>query len=226
MHKIVYFLAAGGLLVVIGIGESSVSSRVLEDTEPNFDVTPVVEIRRLDRTHARGPNGRPPNGLILAAWSDGRVIWSNDLFQGGPPFWSGEVDSSEICKALAIIDSAATSLRRSGSSTADFSVCLGSFWVQRGDRREFLLISSRERFDDLLRHSISNSLRDGSIHRAKEDSVVQKVELGDFEALSQEIEDYLWMALVKFHLGKLIPKNRYPFVTDLNGLFTKLQFGK
>ena len=39
--------------------------------------------------------------MILAAWTDGRVIWSNDRLNGGPPFRQGRIDPKRVTAELA-----------------------------------------------------------------------------------------------------------------------------
>jgi hypothetical protein len=38
--------------------------------------------------------------LIVAAWPDGRVIWSTDPVEGGPPYRSGRTDPAAIARLL------------------------------------------------------------------------------------------------------------------------------
>src|SRR5262249_28647215 len=40
-------------------------------------------------------------GLILAAWPDGRVIWSGDRLRGGAPYRAGQVEPKKVAALLA-----------------------------------------------------------------------------------------------------------------------------
>jgi hypothetical protein len=48
----------------------------------------------------------PQNGprLILGLWSDGHIVWSRDQVHGGPPYRSGEIESSDLERLLADLD--------------------------------------------------------------------------------------------------------------------------
>jgi len=45
--------------------------------------------------------GRRPEALILAAWPDGRVMWSEDVIHGGPPYHERQARPQDIEQALA-----------------------------------------------------------------------------------------------------------------------------
>jgi hypothetical protein len=45
--------------------------------------------------------GRRPEALVLAAWPNGRVLWSEDAIRGGPPYRERLARPQEIDQALA-----------------------------------------------------------------------------------------------------------------------------
>jgi len=49
-----------------------------------------------------GASGGPY--IILAAWPDGHVVWSEDRLQGGPPYQSANVDPQKIGALLALFE--------------------------------------------------------------------------------------------------------------------------
>ena len=42
-----------------------------------------------------------PTTVILAAWADGRVVWSGDRLRGGPPYKEGRVEPKKVAALLA-----------------------------------------------------------------------------------------------------------------------------
>ena len=51
--------------------------------------------------------GRPSGGgpkLILAAWGDGYVVWSQDRLQGGEPYLAGQVSPARVSAVLERVE--------------------------------------------------------------------------------------------------------------------------
>lgn len=34
--------------------------------------------------------------VVIAVWEDGRVVWSKDTIEGGPPYWVGKIEPSKL----------------------------------------------------------------------------------------------------------------------------------
>jgi hypothetical protein len=67
---------------------------------PIFDAESVLAVYRTDH-RLLGDGG---NTIILAAWPDGLIVWSNDRVQGGPPYRAGRVDPKRVSALLARFD--------------------------------------------------------------------------------------------------------------------------
>src|SRR5262249_23693310 len=67
---------------------------------PITEADAVAAIYRED--WGRASTGGP--AIILAAWPDGRVVWSGDRLRGGAPYRGGRVDPQRVSALLARFD--------------------------------------------------------------------------------------------------------------------------
>jgi hypothetical protein len=77
-------------IVVLGAAPGAGNPRPISEAEN------VVAIYTQDRGLASAGSA----GLILAAWSDGRVVWSEDRVQGGPPYLAGQLAPGRVAAVL------------------------------------------------------------------------------------------------------------------------------
>jgi hypothetical protein len=42
--------------------------------------------------------------IILAIWSDGKIVWSSDRLNGGPPYLSGQIDPEKVASLLSDLE--------------------------------------------------------------------------------------------------------------------------
>ncbi len=38
----------------------------------------------------------PGSAVVIAVWDDGRIVWSKEPIEGGPPYWVGKVELSKL----------------------------------------------------------------------------------------------------------------------------------
>lgn len=44
------------------------------------------------------------NRVQVAAWSDGRIVWSHDLKRGGSPYFTGKVDPAKVLEVYRVLE--------------------------------------------------------------------------------------------------------------------------
>lgn len=105
-----------------------------------IDIDPCITIIR------RWGNARITGKLILAVWKDGRVVWSEDLFEGGRPFQCGIIPVERVEQFVATIKSATWF---SGGPTLEVnpSHCFTTVYFSQTQSWHI----DRYRFDDWLR---------------------------------------------------------------------------
>ena len=52
----------------------------------------------------------PTHSLIVAAWNDGTVVWSEDPLRGGPPYWEASIPPIRIEQTMTLVRSRAAML--------------------------------------------------------------------------------------------------------------------
>ena len=72
-----------------------------ESIRPITDADSVFAI--YVQSYGLGTNGRAPDRLIFAAWPDGRVIWSENLTQGGKPYRTAIIHPATLEKVFTAI---------------------------------------------------------------------------------------------------------------------------
>lgn len=76
--------------------------------EPAETTRPITDADSILTVYTQGlglaSNGRAPQRLVFAAWPDGRVIWSEDQTQGGPPYRTATIHPARLEKALVTIN--------------------------------------------------------------------------------------------------------------------------
>ncbi|MFB3894692.1 MAG: hypothetical protein ACE14V_00155 [bacterium] len=85
------------ILIIAILGGTVVFGSEQIPTINGDTVRPVIAVWREDlglQTQNRGPF------LITAIWQDGKIIWSKDSIQGGPPYYQGQIDTKVLDKAL------------------------------------------------------------------------------------------------------------------------------
>lgn len=48
-----------------------------------------------------GMGERDPESLVVAIWTDGRVVWSKDRLNGGAPYLAGRIDAEDVRSLLS-----------------------------------------------------------------------------------------------------------------------------
>jgi hypothetical protein len=71
--------------------------------ERGSSIPPTVSVF-FDRGYG-GIGSKRPHEVIACVWSDGRAVWSRDRTEGGPPYYSGRVDSKRLTEFIAKLDS-------------------------------------------------------------------------------------------------------------------------
>jgi len=87
------------LLVAACAVAASAASELGE--RPITDADEVLAIYTNDL--GRG-GGRDEPNVILAAWPDGRVVWSADRLEGGPPYREGKIEPEKIADLFKQFD--------------------------------------------------------------------------------------------------------------------------
>ena len=77
-------------LVLLLVGASSGQLRPISQADS------VVAVYSSD--WGLGSDGRPK--LMLVAWADGNIVWSEDRVHGGPPYLQGRVPAARVAAAL------------------------------------------------------------------------------------------------------------------------------
>lgn len=71
--------------------------------EPKPAVRPISEADSILAVYRRngGLGSTEGPAVILAAWPDGRLVWSGDRLKGGPPYRSGRIETEKVAALLA-----------------------------------------------------------------------------------------------------------------------------
>jgi hypothetical protein len=69
--------------------------------EPKATMRPIADAESVLAIYTGGLGRRT---LILAAWSDGLIVWSGDRVEGGAPYRAGHVDPTKIKALIARLD--------------------------------------------------------------------------------------------------------------------------
>jgi hypothetical protein len=77
------------------VKETAESIRVITDADSIFAI--------YVQSYGLSTDGRAPDRLIFAAWPDGRVIWSENLTQGGKPYRTAIIHPATLDKVFATI---------------------------------------------------------------------------------------------------------------------------
>jgi hypothetical protein len=74
--------------------------------EPKPVVRPISEADTVLAVYYQDwTRGSPrPDGLILAIWPDGHIVWSGDRVRGGPPYRQAEVDPKKVSALVGKFD--------------------------------------------------------------------------------------------------------------------------
>lgn len=89
--------------------------------------TPAIKIFVNQRYAMRGPGADRGPRLVAALWPDGRMIWSENTIQGGPPYRSGRASAQAVdrmfdrLKAAGVFEGGGTKWRNWGPD-ASFTV--------------------------------------------------------------------------------------------------------
>jgi hypothetical protein len=89
-------------LVFVALALSAFAAESAEKTRPITDADSILAV--YTQGFGLSTNGRASNRLVFAAWPDGRVIWSEDQTQGGPPYRTATIHPARLEKALATIN--------------------------------------------------------------------------------------------------------------------------
>jgi hypothetical protein len=79
------------------------SASAIRADELKFQLRPISEADSVIAVYHKD-DGLASSGLpkiILAAWPDGQIVWSNDRIMGGAPYRAGRVDPKKITALLA-----------------------------------------------------------------------------------------------------------------------------
>jgi hypothetical protein len=72
--------------------------------EPGSPVRRITQANPVLAIYRRGSQIPRPPGLILAAWPDGQLVWSEDHVWGDPPYRTGRIDPKAVADLLARFD--------------------------------------------------------------------------------------------------------------------------
>jgi len=89
---------------VVGVTQTFAQQIIASDAlvfAENSTTPPAVSIvyNQSDIPYFNQRNGKP-YGLVLCIWPDGRAVWSHDMEEGGPPFFTGRVDPKRLREFL------------------------------------------------------------------------------------------------------------------------------
>ena len=74
----------------------------IQADEPKYTTRPISEANSVLAVYKEDwhlfSDGTP--GIVVVAWPDGYIVWSENRLEGGPPFRSGHVDPKKISAVL------------------------------------------------------------------------------------------------------------------------------
>ncbi len=145
--------------------------------------------------------------VLMAVWTDGRIVWSEDQKKGGPPFRTGTIKAETVEAKLAAFEKAAVfdknSFRHSWTGPDSSS---HSIWLRRGDRNTRI-----DTWHELFEENPNLVAVNGGITalegRKREDVIAKDTK--EFQAFRK-----LWTNL-RTETSSLIPKEGKPFAGPL-----------
>ena len=87
------------LALLISIGAPAAAADEATTIRPITEASSVFAI--YTRSLGISAKGLAPHRLIFAVWNDGRVVWSENLTNGGVPYHAGRVEPAKLHDALA-----------------------------------------------------------------------------------------------------------------------------
>ncbi len=182
-------------LVILVFASQLAAMAVAQDTKSITDAKSVIAIYTND--WGLGASNGPQ--LVVSIWGDGSIVWSNDIVNGGPPYFTAQLKPKDV------------------SNTFKKLVDIGAFEVPRLKQANF---GPDSQFTTLLIRSGGKELKMNSWHELYESS--GKVVAADhgltgldgkklLPVLAEQPADYLhyrmtWLEL-RFAAANLIPKS-------------------
>ena len=146
---------------------------------PITDAETLLAIYTEDwRLHSSGPHK-----LIVVVWDDGRILWSDDLLNGGPPYRGAQIDASRLTVLLGHLD-------EEGLFDIDDLT-----HARFGPDSEFTTILLKSSGKQLEMRSWHELVEDGRRGIARKIGVVAN-ERPRFQVLEEEPQDYLFYRFV------------------------------